>query len=110
MTGYHQYKLAIEACLECASLCNHCSSSCLKEPDAGRFAGCIQHTMDCAVICYATAQLMSLGSTHVKEFAKLCAAVCDMCADHCKEFDTEHCQECAGACTKCAEACEVLLS
>ncbi|RYG52962.1 MAG: four-helix bundle copper-binding protein [Chitinophagaceae bacterium] len=108
MTGYHQYELAIDACLACASICNYCASSCTKEPDASRYAECIQHTMECAVICYATAELMSLGSMHVKQLAKFCATICDMCAEHCRQFSSDHCQECAAACTKCAEACEVI--
>ncbi len=108
MTGYHQYKLAIQACLECAAVCNHCASSCTKEPDAAKYADCIQQTMECAVICYATAELMSLGGMHVKELAKLCSKMCDMCADHCKDFPVEHCEECAEACVKCAEACELV--
>ena len=109
MTGYHQYKLAIEACLECAAICNHCAASCAKEPDAALYAHCIQHTMECAVVCYATAEMMSLGSKHVKELARLCAKICDECAEHCLQFPSEHCQECAAVCTRCADACEVII-
>ena len=62
MNGYHQYKNCIEACLRCAAICNHCASSCTKEPDVQMMSRCIQLDMECAAICYAAAQLMSLGS------------------------------------------------
>ncbi|WP_235526110.1 four-helix bundle copper-binding protein [Pedobacter sp. Leaf216] len=26
--GYHEWKNCIDACLKCASICNHCASSC----------------------------------------------------------------------------------
>jgi len=29
--GYHQWKSCIDACLECAAVCNHCEVSCTKE-------------------------------------------------------------------------------
>jgi hypothetical protein len=64
--------------------------------------------MECAAICYAAAQLMSLGSDKVKEMARLCALMCDTCAEECNKHLHEHCIECADACTKCADECEVL--
>src|SRR4051812_41401259 len=109
MEGYHQYKLCIEACLTCAGLCNHCAASCLKEEDVKMMAACIQLDMECAAICYATAQLMSLNSDKVKEVARLYAAICDACADECSKHMNEHCRECADACTKCADQCETIL-
>ena len=108
MTGYHQYKLCIEACLRCAALCNHCATSCLQEKDHAHMATCIQLNMECAVICYATAELMSLNSPRVAELARICAQMCDTCAEECNKFMHEHCLECADACTKCAYECEVV--
>ena len=108
MNGYHQYKLCIEACLTCAALCNHCATSCLKEEDPKMMAACIQLDLECAAICYATAQLMSLNSDKVKELAKICAVVCDACAEECSKHTNVHCQECAVACTKCADECEII--
>ncbi len=68
-------------------------------------AKCIQLDMECATLCYAAAQLMSLGSDKAKELCKLCAEACQKCADECAKHDNEHCKECAEACRKCAEAC-----
>ena len=103
--GYHKNKKIIEACLKCAALCNHCANSCLEESDVKMMAKCIQHDMECAAICYATAQLLSLGNKHTKTITKLCADFCEECAKECKKHDNKHCQECADACKDCAEAC-----
>lgn len=103
--GYHDNKKIIEACLKCAALCNHCAVSCLEESNIRMMAKCIQHDMECAAICYATAQLLSLGNKHTKAITKLCADFCEECAEECKKHDNKHCQECADACQECAEAC-----
>ena len=105
MKGYHEYKTCIEACLKCASICNHCASSCTEEDDVKMMAGCIRMDMECAAICYAAAQLMSLGSERAKEICRICADICEACGAECSQHHTEHCQECAAACKACAEEC-----
>ena len=61
MNGYHQYQTCIEACLRCAAVCNHCASACLREEEVKMMARCIQLDSECAAICYAAAQVMSIG-------------------------------------------------
>lgn len=102
---YHENKKIIEASLKCAALCNHCAASCLQENDTKMMVKCIQLDMECAAICYATAQLLSLGSKHSKAIAKLCAEFCNECAEECGKHEDKHCQECAAACKACADAC-----
>jgi hypothetical protein len=92
--GYHENKKVIDACLKCAALCNHCAAF-----------KCIQHDMECAALCYATAQLLSLESKHAAAIAKLCAALCEECATECGKHENEHCKECASACKECSIAC-----
>ncbi len=60
--SYNKYKKCIDACLTSAALCNNCASSCLQEKNVKMMASCIQLDMECAILCYAAAQLMSLGS------------------------------------------------
>lgn len=103
------YKKCIEACLNSASLCHHCAASCLKEEDVKMMASCIQLDMECAVLCYASAQLMSMGSAKAMSLCKLCAEACEACADECSKHDNEHCQACAAACRKCAEECKNMM-
>lgn len=76
-------------------------------------ARCIQLDMECAAVCYAAAQLMSLGSERAKEFCRLCADICEACATECDmhaNMGMEHCRECADACRKCAEACRAMVA
>ncbi len=105
ITGYHTYKVCIDACLECAAICNHCASSCTKEDNVEMMSNCIQLDMECAAACYASAQLMSLGSTKAKDFCQLCAEICEACGMECGKHESEHCEECAQACKMCAEEC-----
>jgi hypothetical protein len=104
--SYNEYKSCIDACLDCAAVCNHCASSCLKEADVHMMARCIQLDMECTAICYAAAQLMSLGSPAAREVCRLCAAICRMCAAECEKHDEAHCRQCAETCRRCAAECE----
>ena len=70
-----------------------------------KMAKCIQLDMECAAICYAAAQLMSLGSDKAKELCKICGDICETCGNECGKHQTEHCQECFQACKQCAEEC-----
>lgn len=97
--------LCIEACLVCASACNYCTSSCTKEENTEMMANCIQLGMECATICYATAQLLSLRSKKAEAITRLCAEMCLLCEDECNKHNQDHCKKCAEACRKCAERC-----
>ena len=110
MTGYHTYKQCIDACLQCAAICNHCASSCTQEEDIKMMARCIQLDMECATICYAAAQLMSIGSHQVEEICQICADICEECGNECGRHDSnDHCRECAEVCHHCAEECRKVL-
>jgi hypothetical protein len=103
---YHENKETIDACLASAALCHHCAASCLQETDVKMMANCIQLDMECAALCTATAQLLSLGSPHASALAKICAAACEACAAECSKHTNVHCQECATACKICADYCK----
>ena len=105
MTGYHTYKSCIEACLRCAAICNHCASSCLGEEHLQMMAKCIQLGMECASICYATAQILSIGGSQAKAMAMICAQTCDDCSLECAKHDNQHCRECSDICHNCANQC-----
>jgi hypothetical protein len=70
---------------------------------------CIQLDMECAAICYASAQLMSLGSEKSKDICEICADICEACAEECSKMETEHCKECAEACKECARTCREMV-
>lgn len=105
MRDYHEYKSCIDACLRCASICNHCAICCTEDEDVQMMAKCIQLDMECAEICYASAKLMSLGSDRAKDICLICADVCNECANECSKHDNEHCRECSRTCRNCSEQC-----
>jgi hypothetical protein len=80
----------------------------LQEEDVKMMAKCIQLDMECAAICYASAQLMSIGSSKSKDVCNICADICDACAAECSKHEIEHCKECAEACKQCAEECRAM--
>lgn len=99
----------INACLACAVACNHCATSCLREKDVKMMARCIRLDMECAALCHASAEVMSLGSGYSSNLCKICAEACRACAEECEKHvahGMEHCRDCAEACRKCAEECE----
>lgn len=101
-----QYQKCIDACIECATVCNHCAVSCLEEKDVQHLTKCIRLDLECAVICRTSAELMSVGSVYSKQICKICAAICNACADECEKhaaMGMEHCKECAEACRACAK-------
>ena len=110
MKNYNTYKSCIEACLKCAVLCNYCASSCTKEEDVKMMSLCIQLDMECSAICYAAAQLMSLGSERANEICKICAGICETCAKECAKHNNLHCKECSVACENCAIECRKMVA
>ena len=68
-------------------------------------AACIRNDMECAALCYTTAQLMSIGSDKAAAICAICADACERCSEECAKHDNEHCQECAASCKACAKAC-----
>ncbi len=101
-----QYQKCINACLECATECNHCAVACLEEKEVQHLTQCIRLNLECAVICRASAELMTSGSVYSPQICELCAAICNACAEKCEQhanMGMEHCRECAEACRACAK-------
>ena len=105
MHSYNSYKPCIEACMTCASLCNHCASCCAAENDIKMMGKCIQLDMECAAICYLSAQLMSLGSERAKDICIICADICNQCSIECGKHESEHCKQCSIAGRNCSDEC-----
>lgn len=104
-TDVQQYKKCIDACNSCMQACEQCLTACLKEPDAAQRGRCVQLLRDCADICALASRVMSRGSDFAGAICRVCAEICEACAQECGRFQDEHCQECARACSACAEEC-----
>lgn len=102
----------VESCLQslndCADACDRCASACLDEEDVAMMARCVALDMDCATVCRAAAALLARDSAHAGALCELCADVCRDCGNECIRHDAGHCQACAEACRQCAEACAAM--
>ncbi len=103
---------AIEACQSCVTLCNVCADSDLSR-DASAMRDCIRTCLDCAVICQATATILSRPAPTGDAWAaqvKACVLACRECAIECESHDHECCSSCAAACRECEQALQQLLA
>jgi len=104
--NYQGNEDCIAVCLGCASFCNHTALWCIDvESHRMDMKKCIELTLECAALCAATAQLISMGSERAKELCRLCAEACDNCASQCDKFNSEELCACTDLCRKCASAC-----
>ncbi|HVD96597.1 MAG TPA: four-helix bundle copper-binding protein [Cytophagaceae bacterium] len=105
--SHEKYQSCIDACLECATLCDHCASECLKESDLPMLTRCIQLDRECAEMCFSAARIMTLGSEYAGDLCAVCADFCLRCAEECgKHSHMDHCRNCAETCLRCAEECQ----
>jgi hypothetical protein len=100
-----QIQSCLRACNACADACDHCSAACLAEPEVKKMADCIRLDLDCAAICRLAAGFMARGSARAKDVCRVCAEICEACAQECAKHEADHCQRCAEACKACAAEC-----
>lgn len=85
----------------CLETLDHCLSMGGKHAEASH----IKLLMDCARICDTTADFVGRNSDYHKELSRICADICDACAESCEKLEGKEMEECAKACRKCGEAC-----
>ena len=105
MLSNNNYQSCIDACTKCAQTCYACFDACLNEPDVNARKNCIKALVECAQMCQMSAAVMAMNGQSAKEHCKLCATICDKCAQECAMFKDNHCQNCAQECKKCADEC-----
>lgn len=96
----------IEKLGNCQAKCNYCFNACLEEDDVKMMVKCIKLDKECAEICALTLFSVASKSSLYKEVVQLCAKACEECAEECRKYPDQHCQECAKACQECANACK----
>ena len=95
----------------CIDSCLRCHSVCLRELTQRCLAMRGKHIeqrhavlmLDCAEICQTAANFMLRGSGQHKLTCRVCAEVCDACAQSCEQVGGM--DECARICRECAESC-----
>jgi hypothetical protein len=101
------YADCIEACEECIVAAEACLASLADEPDA---TDCLQCCRECVDICHLVVLALARDSRYTKDYARLCARICEWCANQCIERDDLYSQRCAEACRRCVDECHALLS
>lgn len=95
----------IDACLTCFEACESCATECIDMVEENHLQ-CISLCRDCSEICTLSVKLEQRDSDFKQQVLKLCADICNACANECEKFDEhDHCTKCAEACRKCAEVC-----
>ena len=108
---YPDCRKCIDACLACAVACNNCGFECLHSPEVTQRIRCIQLNHECAIICFAAANMLSSGNKWIGALYQECAEICDACAEECEQhIQVDCCKKCAETCRKCAEECRSMLT
>ena len=81
----------------------------MNEKEVEHLKKCIQTNLECAAICNAAVEIMSLNGKFAKELCAICVKACEACAEECEmhaKMGMKHCEECAKACRECAKICK----
>lgn len=106
---------AVEALIECASICTQCADACLSEQDVKVMVKCIRLDLDCADICSSTSRVLARQTAYdasvTRAVLEACVQVCKACGAECEHHGHHmaHCKICAETCRRCEQACSALL-
>ena len=95
----------LDAVNDCVDKGTRCISHCLvawTESDL-ELADCAKKVNEMNAICDGFSKILAANSSHVKDYAIICKAVCNECSEECSKHD-KHIE-----CRQCAEACDALV-
>ncbi|MDZ4751666.1 MAG: four-helix bundle copper-binding protein [Flavobacteriales bacterium] len=78
--SHQKFQSCLDACVPCVVECKHYATECLQENDIKMMVKCIQLDRQCAAICFAAAQLMSIGREQASHLSEECVEICEACA------------------------------
>lgn len=99
------YLNCIEACQQCFIDCQVCL---VKMAGQESMNDCPLCCVQCAEACQVCLKMLLADSKWAKDYCRICAGICDYCAEQCGAHDHEHCQRCAASCRACAKACRAV--
>jgi hypothetical protein len=106
----------VTACMQCSLACTACSDACLAEDDLVDLVKCIRISLDCAVMCDATAKILTRQTEAdvvvMREIVSACLAAIVACAEECERHAAhhKHCDISARVCRDAETACQNLLA
>ena len=100
----------VNACLDKGRRCiSHCMVS-FTEGDT-ELADCASKAQEMMSVCGGFAYLVASNSSYTKEYAEICAKVCDDCAKECKKHEKHvECDACGKACDDLVDAIKLSIS
>lgn len=99
---------AVQACMECESLCHQAVMHCLEKGGRHAQSRHIRHLLDCADLNQSMASILLRGG-HSEHLIRAMIETADDCARSCDQYvDDVDMRDCAAACRRCAEACRPL--
>lgn len=101
----------VNNCLDKGQRCvSHCFVA-FKEGDL-TLADCAAKAQEMLAICDGFSYLVTANSSYLKDYAKVCKAVCADCEDECRKHEDKHmeCKECAEACAMVVKAIDSALA
>lgn len=97
-----KYKNCINACQQCLVDCQYCLVQMAGKESMNDCPSCCIQCIDAGSICI---KFMVADSLFVKDYLRLCAQICEWCAEQCQAHNHEHCKLCATSCMACADEC-----
>ncbi|HEX4302098.1 MAG TPA: four-helix bundle copper-binding protein [Rhizomicrobium sp.] len=95
----------IDTCLDCHKLClGTAMTHCLEMGGEHVAPPHFRMMIDCAAICATAADFMLHKSQFHRETCRLCAIVCEACAEDCERVGGM--EDCVKACWACAKQCQ----
>ena len=100
----------VDVALDCVKNGEVCKDHCIrliKDGDTS-IADCLSAVNDMLPVCSALARLAITESKHLKDYAKVCIAICKDCEKACEEHKDMHtaCKACMESCAQCIKECK----
>ena len=95
---------------DCGVQCERTIACLMATPDARTRIHQIRMLRDCADICHTTWCFLQRESRYSLKLCKLCAQICDACADECTVYPDIDSQRTVSACHRCAAACRAFIA
>ena len=88
---FNNYESAIKAWQQCLIDCQNCLTQMAGKESSNQCPYCCMICIDACLVCVKS---IVAQSPFTKKYCRLCAEVCEWCAQQCREHDNEHCQAC----------------
>jgi Cys-rich four helix bundle protein (predicted Tat secretion target) len=110
-SGRAKYKALIDTAQACVYRGDVCVDHCIEMLSAGKteLKDCLASVRAMLPMCDSLSKLALLDAPRLKEFAKVCAAVCEDCEKECRKHEKHAiCKACAESCSACIKECKKL--